>query len=193
MKAVLFFLSALLCAAPLAWAHDGEDHGTPSPAMGLTSSPPAVSQSVAPRASAKSEDFELLLVADKQALVIYLDSFASNAPVPGAKIEVDGAGLKGLAAEVAPGVYQLAAPALGAGKHALTVSIETADNADLLATTLEIAPGADAAALASPAANGSAHWMTWGLGGVALVLALVLGLVAGIALSRRRGHKEGAA
>ena len=193
MKAVLFFLSALLCAAPLAWAHDGEDHGTPSPAMGLTSSPPAVSQSVAPRASAKSEDFELLLVADKQALVIYLDSFANNAPVPGAKIEVEGAGLKGTAAEVAPGVYQLAAPALGAGKHALTMSIETADNADLLATTLEIAPKADAAPLALPPANGSAHWMTWGLGGVALVLALVLGLVAGMVLSRRREHKEGAA
>ena len=128
-------------------------------------------------------------MADKQALVIYLDSFASNAPVPGAKVEVDGAGLKGLAAEVAPGVYQLAAPALGAGKHALTVSIETADNADLLATTLEIAPGADAAALASPAPNSTAHWMTWGLGGVALVL----GLVAGMALSRRRGAKERAA
>jgi cobalt-zinc-cadmium efflux system membrane fusion protein len=72
--------------------------------------------------------------------VIYLDSFASNAPVPGAKVEVEGAGLKGVAVEVAPGVYQLPAPALGAGKHALTVSIETADNADLLATTLDVAP-----------------------------------------------------
>ncbi len=171
MKAVFIFLGAWLCAAPLAWSHDGEDHGAP---------PPAISQSVAPRASAKSEDFELLLVADKQTLVMYLDSFASNAPVPGAKVEVEGAGLKGVAVEVAPGVYQLPAPALGTGKHALTVSIETADNADLLATTLDVA----AQAVPTAVATGASSWLKWA-GGAALMLTVAL-FVAGFFVTGRR-------
>ena len=170
MKIAVLLASALLCAAPLAWGHDGEDHGAP---------PPAVSQAVAPRASAKSEDFELLAVLDNKTLVIYLDAFGSNAPVPGAKVEVDGGGLKGVAAEQSPGVYSLPAPALGPGKHALTISVETADNADLLATTLEVAPEA----VAPAPSNTGRPWLKWA-GGVALVLAASL-----ILTSRRRNPK----
>jgi cobalt-zinc-cadmium efflux system membrane fusion protein len=174
LKFTRLIATALLCAAPLAWSHDGEDHGAP---------PPTVNQAVAPRASAKSEDFELLAVLDGKALVIYLDAFASNAPVPGAKVEVDGGGLKGVAAEQSPGVYSLPAPALGPGKHALTISIETADNADLLATTLEVAP--EVAALAK--SDTGRPWLKWAGGGALLLAA---GLVL---LSHRRDQKASAA
>ena len=149
-------LACLLLALP-AWSHDGEDHGAP---------PPTVRQAVAPRAEAKSEDFELLLVLQPPALLIYLDAWASNAPVPGARLELSGNGVKGVATEIAPGVYQLAPANLGPGRHALTLSVETADSADLLAVQLEV-PSAAPAPGTAPSPWPGLKW----LGASALLLA----------------------
>ncbi|WIM04817.1 MAG: HlyD family efflux transporter periplasmic adaptor subunit [Candidatus Nitricoxidivorans perseverans] len=122
----------LLFASPAAFGHGGEDHGAP---------PPAVSQDVAPRAAAATEDFEVVAALEGKHLVVYVDRFASNEPIAKAKVEVEGAGLNGLAAEAAPGAYvmNLAAP-MPPAKHALTIGIEAADSADLLSATLGVAP-----------------------------------------------------
>jgi hypothetical protein len=92
----------------------------------------------APRAAAATEEFEVVAALEGLHLVLYVDRFASNEPVGKAKVEVEGAGLKGLAVEAAPGTYMmdLAAP-LPPGRHVLTISIETGDTADLLSATLE--------------------------------------------------------
>lgn len=122
----------LLAAAFSAYGHGGEDHSAPLA---------VVTQSLAPRSTAATDEFEVVTVVDGQKLIVYLDRFSSNEFVTKAKLEVEGAGLNGVASESAPGVYllEMAAP-LTPGKHALTISIETAETADLISTTLDIVP-----------------------------------------------------
>lgn len=156
-------------------ASDGHTHAPPVP---------VVLKAAAPRAAAVSEEFEAVAVLEDGKLVLYLDSFASNAPVGGAKIEVGGEGLRGVAAESAPGVYTLDArafPASGgkAGRYPLTLAVETAASADLLTATLEIAPAAAAAH-----AHGWSEWASWlGAGVIALAGAAL------VAIRRRKQHK----
>jgi hypothetical protein len=155
----------LVSASPV-FAHGDEDHGAP---------PPSVSTAVAPRATASSEEFEVVTVLADNKLLVYLDRFSSNEPVAGAKLEVEGAGLKGLAKETAPGVYALTAESVPAARHPLTISIETTDSADLLTTTLDITAGTSAVV----------HVHTWGERAVWLGAA-VLALAGGVLLLLRR-------
>ena len=131
MKSCLFITAFFLFAPLTIFAHGDEDHGAPAP---------SVTRSVAPRAVASSEEFEAVAVLEGKKLLLHLDRFASNAPVTGAKVEIEGGGLKGTAAETSPGVYALDAASIAPGKHPLTISIEAGESADLLSATLDIAP-----------------------------------------------------
>lgn len=159
-------LIAALMAAALAlpaWAHEGHDDAPP----------PAVATQIAPRAAGESDEFELVAVLQGKELTLYLDRYTSNEPVAGAQVEVEGGGFKGIAAETAPGVYALPAGALAVpGRHALTVSVQAGDIADLLTATLDVAKPAADVAHAQP----WREWAAWGalgavlLGGVLIVL-----------------------
>lgn len=163
-------VAALLFAATFsAFGHDGEDHGAP---------PPALRQSVAPRASASTGEFEVVAALSGRQLVIHVDRFASNEPVENAKVEIDGALMSGLAREIAPGTYVLDIAAdMAPARHALTISIEDGDNADLLSATLDASLPAD-----SPALSWSERrqWAVWA------VAVLLLAGVAPLAMRRRR-------
>lgn len=172
MKPVSALCCLLLFVAPGAFAHDGEDHGAPAP---------AVTQSVSPRATAASEDFEAVIVLEGKKLVLYLDRLASNEPVAGAKVEVEGAGLQGVAAETSPGVYALDAASITAQKHALTISIEVGNSADLLSATLDAAP-------AVPVDIHVHSWGEWAVWYGAAALALLA--LALLAVRRARNGKE---
>lgn len=166
MKPVVVIASLLLTGASGAFAHGGEDHGAP---------PPAASQTALPRAIATSDEFELVAVLEGKKLVIYLDRFASNEPVTHAKVEVEGGGLKGVAAEFSPGVYGLDAAALAAARHPLTISIESGDSADLLSVTLDTStPPSD-----GTHAHGWGEWASW-------FSAAALGLAGGLLWVIRR-------
>lgn len=172
MKAAAIIAALFLSAPLVVLAHGDEDHGAPAP---------AVSRSVAPRAVASSEEFEAVVVHDGKTLVLYLDRFASNAPVAGAKVEIEGAGLKGAAAETSPGVYAMGAASVPAARHPLTISIETSDSADLLSATLEVVPP-PAGVVRVP---GRREWLVWTGAGV-------LGLLAGAlwVIRRRKQSRE---
>ena len=179
MKFLRIFYVALALAAPslTSHAHGGEDHGD--------AAAPAPVASAAPRAQAQSEDFELVAEVQGQALVLFLDRFDSNAPVVGAQVEVDSGGPPAMAAETAPGVYRVAAsPWTQPGRHALTVSVQAGDTADLLSATLDV-PAAAAAAPAAPLAVGSPATISkrslWALAG-----ALALAALGGFTWLRRR-------
>ena len=180
MKFLRIFCVAVALAAPplTSHAHGGEDHGN-APA-------PAPVASAAPRAQAQSEDFELVaeVQGQGQALVLFLDRFDSNAPVVGAQVEVDGGGPPTMAAETVPGVYRVAAcPWTQPGHHALTVSVQAGDTADLLSATLDV-PAVAAAAPAAPLAVGSpatTKRSLWALAG-----ALALAALGGFTWLRRR-------
>jgi hypothetical protein len=176
---------ALACSALTAGAHGGEDHGEPAAA------PIQVGQ--APRAAAQTDDFELVMVltgahasgepehdhpAAPPVLTLYLDRFATNAPVGGATVEVESGAFKAVAKQVEPGVYTVAGQAFAnPGRYPLTVSVQTDDGADLLEASLQYE---------APKAAVSASTSSWRKsGGWAAGLALVL-VIAGWAWRRRR-------
>jgi hypothetical protein len=173
VKLFVLIASALVFVAPAALGHGDEDHGAP---------PPSVSQSVAPRATGSSEAFEAVAVIEGRKLMLYLDHFASNAPVIGANVEIEGGGLKGVAPESSPGVYAIDATAITPEKHPLTISIETEDSADLLLATLDIRP--------PPAGVAHVHgWSEWAVWSSTGVLALAGGALW---IARRRKKSKGA-
>lgn len=166
------FLGAVI-ASP-AWAggdaSDGHSHAAPEPV-------PAVA--AAPRAIATTEEFEVVAVVAGKQLTVYIDRFASNEPVAQAKVEVEGAGLKGIASEAAPGTYVMnLAAVIPPGKHPLTISIEAGETADLLAATLDT----------SLAASGVVHVHSWSEWIVWIVAALLL--ASGALLAVRRGRRK---
>lgn len=162
-------LIASLWQARPAFAHGNDDHEHAAPV--------ATQVRLAPRVSAQSEDFELVAVLQGKQLTIYLDRFATNEAVSGAKIEVEQTGVfKLLAKETDATVYVLDLASLGdklptaVGKYPLTFTIETADTSDVLAASLEILPDDEEA---HDHAERPAQWMKW-LQAAALLSAAVI-------------------
>lgn len=142
MLLVLSLLAAALLGSARVSAHGGEDHTHDDAAQS-----PAATQTLAPRAWAQSEDFELVAVLEegpgpRRRLLITLDHFTTNEPVRGARLEVDAGGDALSAPEGPPGVYALSFPALDAlaagSRLPLTISVEARDRSDLLSLQLAL-------------------------------------------------------
>lgn len=140
------FLALVIWAALQARAHEGHDHGAPLP---------PVSKTIAPRVEASSGEFEVVVVARNQTLIIHLDTFRTNEPIEEAEIEIDSpAGVlkpKPMAKE--PGSYAVAAPFIAKpGKYDLAITVTARHTVDILAATLTIPQDATAAERAPPKA-----------------------------------------
>ncbi|HMM55074.1 MAG TPA: hypothetical protein PKC23_08665 [Candidatus Desulfobacillus sp.] len=157
-------LVLLAMLAPTLWAHGDEDHGTAAAVA-------TAQAEIAPRAEALGEAFEVVAVLAGGRLTLYVDRQEDNSPVANAVVEVDSDDFKAVAEPIAPGEYAAPGEALSRpGRHPLAVSIQTAEAADLLATTLEVA--------APPAGARGASWSAWaGWGGAAAALAATLAFV----------------
>lgn len=138
-RTVLTVLSVLLVlGARVSHAHGDEDHAHEDNKE--TPHPVAVT-SVAPRFEARSDLFELVGVLQQDELVLFLDHAASNQPIASARIEIESGAFKGQAVAAAQGEFRLPAAALAApGKHALTITVETDTDIDLLAAQFEVVP-----------------------------------------------------
>ncbi len=172
---VLLALVVGLCLGNMpqpASAHgDGEDAHADAPTM-------SGGVSLGPRVAARSDDFELVGIARGRTLSIYLDRFADNQPVLGAKIEVEVDGQAVQATADPSGVYTLTADWVAqAGRHEIVFTILSDQGSDLLAGTLEV-PSAPAAG--SHSANGG------GLPAPSIdnIFAFLLGMVVSSALFR---------
>ena len=173
---MFFFAAAFAFAFAFvipAWAGgDSSDGHSHAPAASPVTTP------MAPRAVAATDEFEVVAILEGKQLQVYVDRFASNAPVTKAKVEIEGAGLKGLARETAPGVYTMAvAQTISPNKYPLTIGIEVGDTADLLTATLDI-PHPEATA------ENAVWWKQWPAW-VALTFALLLMAASGTLLARR--------
>jgi hypothetical protein len=193
------FAAALLAAIPgFALAHEGHDHGPQAPAAPAT---------VLQRGEAHSDTFELVAIAERDTLILYLDDYRSNAPVDGAKLEIETPDGPKAASALGDGIYKLEAPFLTKGGHVdLIVTVTAGDANDILPVTLDI-PELQTAANASgpsrwletlknsPAAAGLAGFF---LGGAFIwllrrrgpaVAAIVLFAAATLAASEARAHE----
>lgn len=167
------FIGAVLLALSMPLlAHEGHDHGAAAKPADVR---------LAPRFELRSEDLELVGVLAGKDLIIYLDSAADNAPIPGAQIEIEGQGIKGLATEMAGGVYQLSAPSLTQpGKYPLTITVQAGEIVDLLSASLEVG---EAAAAVTDAGHPARNW--WFYAGTPLLL-----LAGGLIVRRLRRQPQ---
>lgn len=157
-------------------AGGGDDHS-----HGPAAAPAVTATAVPLRVEAASELFELVGVLDGDKLVIHLDRYASNEPVLGAKISVEGGPLKAAAAVERDGIYTVAAAGLATpGTHPLVFTVQAGEANDLLTGDLVVA--------SAPAVAAHADGLDWhSLRTPALgTLAAVLLLGAGFAIWRRR-------
>ncbi len=175
-------LVAMLLTAGGAAAHEGHDHAD------QTKSVPHVGAT--PRLEAASGPFELVAVLQKGELVIYLDSFETNAPITAAEITVETpAGPVSAAAKAEN--YRVAAPWAQAGSHALIFTVTADGLTEILSGTLRVAPSSPETGnrggwgfLPPAVAQGLENLL--GSGGTALValIAFAAGLLAAMLLRR---------
>jgi hypothetical protein len=156
-------------------AHEGHDDAVPS-----ASGTPGAN---VPRIEAQSDLFEIVGVVQNGVMTLFLDRYATNEPVVGAKIDVEAGSVKGAAQANQDGTYTFNNAALThPGQLPVTFTIAAGSDSDLLAGELVIAdPVADKAH-----ANDDPLWKRWWWAGGALLL------LTGIAiawLSRRRRVK----
>jgi len=167
--------TTLLCAAaacmpttPLA-AGDGHDHGAEPAAAGAAS----------PRVEAHSDLFELVGVVDKGEMTLYLDRYATNEPVVGAKIEFEAGAVKGVAQPRPDGTYLAKFDALSKpGQVALSFVVTAGADTDILAGELALGePHVDHEEAARP-------WARWASYAALALAALLLAA----ALLRKRAE-----
>lgn len=154
------------------WAHGADDHEHAAPV--------GAAVAIAPRASAQTEDFELVMVWQGKSLLIYLDRFADNATVVGASLEVElsGAGaFKAAAKQSAPGEYRVELTKAAQetlqkpGKYPFSISVQAGELGDVMTVSLEIP---------DPAVDEHDHpeshaWLWWSAGGAGILFVLVMG------------------
>jgi membrane fusion protein, heavy metal efflux system len=170
-----------LLAAGLAFgvavlAGPGHDHGDEAPAAAGTASP---------RISLHSDLFELVGIVSHDTMTIYLDRYASNEPVRGAKLEVEAGEVKAVAVEQADGSYLFKHAVLDKeGSLSVSFTVTAGTDADLLAGDLEIGHHHDA-----PAATAAtpSRWR------IAAYAAAALALLAAITFTVQRLRRRSAA
>lgn len=180
MKPCRYWVCAASLLPGLLFAHGDEDHGDKAKAP--------VAPTVQPlRVEAASEAFELVGQLQGDKLVIHLDRFATNEPVTGAKIDVEGGPLKAVKATERDGIYTVPAAGLNApGTHALVFTIQTGDASDLLTGDLVVASPEHAAVAGATSGLPGMRWIA-AAGTAALVACAAL-----FVLRRRRASSAGA-
>ncbi|MBN9600297.1 MAG: RND transporter [Afipia sp.] len=178
---VLAILLGLTPFLPLS-AHDDHDHAASAP-------PPAAN--VAPRAEVASDLYELVAVAQSGELVLYLDDFASNAPVEGASVEVKTPSGTHAASSKSGTPYHIHAPWTATpGSYDLDVTVTRGGRSDLLPLTLVI-PVADGHEAETAAGGGIADWLRHNL--LLVLVAGLIGAAIGYFVARRVRRPAGVA
>lgn len=180
MKPCHYWVCGALLLPGLLFAHGDEDHGD-------TAKKPVAPAVQALRVEAASEAFELVGQLQGDKLIIHLDRFATNEPVTGAKVDVEGGPLKAVKATERDGVYTVPAAGLNEpGTHALVFTIQAGDASDLLTGDLVVANPQRPAVAGATSGLPATRWIA-----TAVAAALALG-AALFAWRRRRASAAGA-
>jgi RND family efflux transporter MFP subunit len=114
----------------VAHGHEGHDHGTDKAALEIAS---------LNRASATSEEFQVVAVQDGETLRLTVDRLASNAPVASATVSVMVGTTEHRATARPDGSYVVTARDIAKpGRHELVISISDGKTNDLLITALDV-------------------------------------------------------
>ncbi len=161
----------LAAMAVTGMASEGHDHGEAAVTAAATSTP---------RFSAHSDLFELVGIVSKGQMVVYLDRYASNEPVTGARIDFEAGADKGTATPQPDGTYLIKLATLGqSGNTAFSFTVTAGSDTDLLAGDLNISDDHAHADAGRP-------WLRW-LGYVLVVVVVLAG--AAFLVRRQRARR----
>lgn len=167
LTSLLFTLFAVV--APVA-AHEGHSHDEPV----RTLAP------VAPRGEAHSEEFEIVAVLRNNEVIVYLDRFATNEPIPNAEIEALTPSGSEKAVANADGSYRLPAKWVdGRDHYDLIFTVTAGEVSDVLPVTI-----VGAAPAAEPHARSVSIWMA----ALYAFLAALAAFAGGVLLVSRYPH-----
>jgi hypothetical protein len=139
------------------FAHGGEDHGDEAALKPAT----IVPASAGIRLELQSPDVELLGILHEGKLTLYADHFASNEPIPDAKVELESKGQKLTLQTDANGVAETAAGWLAKpGHYEITATVQAKGVNDLLIGTADIPPSPPEGE--GLGVGGSPWWKFWG-------------------------------
>lgn len=185
-------LTRALCAlamlsvifASVARAHEGHDHETP---------PSASTSTTRDRGEAHSDRLEILATLDGDTLQVFIDRYATNAPLDGATVEIETAAGPAKAEALGNGVYRLTGvPLPDSGPVHLIVSVSLDGEVDLF--PLEIARTPPSEPSGSDAASSSlGQFLTPPTLGVLLLAVFASGILLGAAGSSARQRRKQAA
>jgi hypothetical protein len=178
--------AALLVAAQLLFigavlAHEGHDHDAPPP----------LSLPVAPRVVAVTPDYELVgVLSGEHRLTIFLHRFETGEPVKDAKVFVSAGEQEVEAARKEDGVFDVSAPWISVAEPMdIVFRLKLPNDEDILTGRLEASA---AGAPLAPAATASPLQQTVSVAAGALLTGVLLTLLVGASLSRRRKASPGA-
>ncbi|MGY8904630.1 MAG: hypothetical protein ACKVIH_08810 [Burkholderiales bacterium] len=164
-RIAIFFISTVWASLTLAGgdASDGHGHGA---------APVTASSQALPRFSAQSDLFEAVGILTGAELSIFIDRYANNEPVLGAKIEIESGSVKTVAEFHADhGDYSVpSAPFQKPGTYPITLTVNAGDQTDLLVGEL-VVPDPQSLPNAASATHGWQKWLGWAVGLLVLILA----------------------
>lgn len=159
--AAMFLCAAALALPRVGSAGEGHDHGAE----------PAASGTASPRVEAHSDLFELVGVVDEGEMTMYLDRYATNEPIVGARIEFETGDVKGVAQPRPDGTYLVKFDALSKpGQVPLSFTVTAGADTDLLAGELTLGEPHD------DRPKASRPWLRWAAYAAVVLTALVLAL-----------------
>lgn len=165
----LWLLLGCLLAVPVS-AHEGEVHDE------IVSAEPG--HAIEPRFTTASGDVEVVGVLQDGRIWLYVTHFATNAPWPDLRIEVEHDSGAVRAEPVAAGIYRIAAGALERpGRHALVMSLQGEGLDDLLTAQFIVAD--------APGERLAQHRLEMSAGAALLAVAVVAHLLHGWRVRRR--------
>jgi RND family efflux transporter MFP subunit len=181
MLSAVFFTASF---ASFAYAHEGHDHGPPP-------SPP--SAAALDRGEAHSEKIEIVATLDGDTLRIFVDRYATNAPVDGAAVDVETSAGPAKAEALGDGMYRLTGvPLPKEGPVNLIVSVALDGDVDLFPIEIVRTPPSE------PSASNAASLSFWReltppIFGALLLVVFASGLALGAAGSSLRRRRKQAA
>ena len=162
-----FLIYSITLLPVLGFAHGGEDHGANAELPGVASA--------APRAEAQTDLFELVVTPQNGLLTIYVDDFAHNQPIDGAKVEIESGNWKAEATVVERGIYHVNAPQFSTpGTYPLVFTVTAGEAADLLETTLVVKDSAQASVPSNLPSRSVLGWLSASLVAMAVVVTALL-------------------
>jgi hypothetical protein len=176
-------IAAQLLLAGAVVAHEGHDHDQPPP----------LNLPVAPRVVAVTPDYELVgVLSGEHRLTVFLHRFETGEPVQGAKIFVSAGEHEVEALRKEDGVFDVSAPWIGTAERLdIVFRLELPNDEDILTGRLEKVGAAATAPAELAASTGQRHQTAYVAAG-ALMAGVLLTLLIGASVSRRRKARSGA-